>query len=59
MNLEALEADHRLLCERLAAAAEESDPIRLWRLLGISRPEQVPDATVPELRAWRDKKAAA
>ncbi|HSV46359.1 MAG TPA: biotin-independent malonate decarboxylase subunit beta [Ramlibacter sp.] len=53
MTLAALEAEHRLLADRLAAAPDESDAIALWRRLGIGEAEQVPDRGVCEIRAMR------
>jgi malonate decarboxylase beta subunit len=52
LGLEALELEHRMLADRLAAAPDESDAFRLWQLLGVARPQQVPDATVRDLQNW-------
>jgi len=61
LTLEALEAEHRLLSARLAAAHDEADAFELWRGLGIAHPEQVPDCSVSDIGALvasRPKEAA-
>lgn len=49
-----LEAEHRLLADRLAQAPEGpegADAVALWRRLGVPQPERVPDLSADELRA--------
>ncbi|KQT11324.1 biotin-independent malonate decarboxylase subunit beta [Ramlibacter sp. Leaf400] len=53
LTLQALEAEHALLAARLALAQGEVDALALWRRLGITGAEQVPDARVPQIRAMR------
>jgi hypothetical protein len=52
MTLEALEAEHRLLSARLAAAQDQADAVGLWRRLGIADAEQVPERSVLDICAW-------
>jgi malonate decarboxylase beta subunit len=51
MTLEALEAEHRLLAARLAAAPDDADAVGLWRALGVGEPEPGPERSVREIRA--------
>ncbi|NML16486.1 biotin-independent malonate decarboxylase subunit beta [Azohydromonas caseinilytica] len=57
MTLEALEAEHALLSERLNRLPEgldgDEEAITLWRSLGIAEPARVPDLDVDGVRALR------
>jgi malonate decarboxylase beta subunit len=57
VTLEALEAEHALLTERLRLLPEgldgDEEAIRLWEQLGVTEPAQVPALDVDEVRALR------
>jgi malonate decarboxylase beta subunit len=59
LTLEALQAEHRLLADRLVLAGEEErDAVALWRRIGVDHAEQVADANVASLHAMRAEAAA-
>jgi malonate decarboxylase beta subunit len=57
VTLQALEAEHALLAERLRLLPEglggDEEAVRLWRQLGVAAAEQVPALDVDEVRALR------
>ncbi len=53
LTVEALEAEHALLSERLHAAPLGADAVAFWRQLGIAQPEQIPDLDAEDLRELR------
>jgi malonate decarboxylase beta subunit len=53
LTLDALEAEHRMLAARLDTAQDESDPVGLWRRLGIADAAHVPERAVREIQALR------
>jgi malonate decarboxylase beta subunit len=57
VTLEALEAEHALLAERLSLLPEgldgDEEAIRLWEQLGVAEPARVPALDVAELLALR------
>jgi len=58
LTLESLEAEHRLLADRLDAAGDGADAVALWRRLGIEQPEQIPDLSVTDINALREEHPA-
>jgi len=59
VTLEALEAEHTLLADRLRRMAEPSegdDAVALWGRLGIAHAERVSELDVASVRALRDAK---
>ena len=53
LTLEALEAEHALLAQRLRAAVDAEDAIELWQRIGIAQAAQVPDLNAVAVRALR------
>lgn len=51
LSLETLEREHALLAARVERCGDCSDPVEVWRRLGVTNPERVGDLDTTELRA--------
>ncbi len=53
LNLQALQAEHRLLTRRLHDAPDGADAVALWLQMGIECAAQVSDMDADEVRSLR------
>jgi len=58
LTLADLQAEHRLLAQRLAAGAGADDAVELWQQLGITNAQQVPDLNAAQVHELRQPAAA-
>ncbi len=53
LTLAGLQAEHRLLAQRLATGAGADDAVELWQQMGITNAQQVPDLNAAQVRELR------